>query len=294
MKKLFLCCLSLLCLTNTLILAQIKDPKIEDNQNIPRAKIVVHTKGGEVYKGFFISQNKDFLEIETESAGTITISTQRIKSIQSLEAYESSVGEASRHVNPTRYMLGTSAFNYKKGENYIRNNPSTYHRGFTDNFSLGVGTSVYALAIGAPSIYINPLFTTPIGEYVHFKVGLDAFTAFVFGEGNFSAAILNSGVTIGEPDLNLTGTVYYGAVSDAERLNPFYSLAGMARISRSLMIVTEGFYIPTTNDLDIGFVFYGGRYNSEKASYDFGFFYNREIAEFLYVGIPFFAYTFRF
>lgn len=296
MKKLCFTCLFLF-LTTLIVLGQIEDPKIQETTKKTRAKIIVHTKTGEVYKGFFSSQNKDFLEIETENSGTLKIPTQRIKNIESFDEdsqanYEE--GERLDQVNPVRYMLGTSAFNYEKGGNYLRNNPMTYHRGITDNFSIGVGTSPWALVFGIPLIYINPHFTRQLRENVHFKIGLDAFAGTSILEGDGAAAgILNTGVTIGEPDLNLTGTLYWGALSGSERINPFYSLAGMARISRKLMVVSEGFYIHTEFRNDLSFVFYGGRYLTDMASYDFGFFYNQAIAEFIPFGVPFVAITIK-
>ncbi|MGM0579132.1 MAG: hypothetical protein ACQETL_00525 [Bacteroidota bacterium] len=294
MQKLFLTFLILFS-ASTVANAQIEDPKIEEAQNKSKAKIIVYTKTGEIYKGFFISQNKDFLEIETESVGTLKIPTQRIEKVESLDEADQDVEDGEERleqVNPVRYMVGTSAFNYEKGGNYIRNNPMTYHKGITDNFSVGVGTSFWALVLRVPLIYINPQFTKQLGKNIHFKIGLDAFAAASIeaGEGG-AAAILNSGVTIGDPDLNLTGIVYWGALSDVERLNPFYSVAGMARISKKLMVVSEGFYVPTGIDNSVGFVFYGGRYLTETASYDLGFLYNQEISEFIPFGIPFIAIT---
>jgi hypothetical protein len=275
--------------------AQIKDPKIEETQGISKAKIIVYTKTGEIYKGVFLSQNKDFLELRTESAGTLRIPTERIKKVESLDENintEETSAESFDQVNAMRYMIGTSAFNYEKGVNYIRNNPMTFHRGITDNFSIGVGTSLWALVLRVPAIYVNPQFSSQLGKNIRYKVGLDAFagTSLEAGEGA-AAAIINTGITVGEPDLNLTATVYYGGISDVERLNPFYSLAGMARISKKLMVVSEGFYIPTEFNDNLSFIFYGGRYLTETASYDLGFFYNQEIADVIPFGIPFFAVT---
>lgn len=250
MKKLYFLFI-LLFFTSLISNAQIEDPKIEETSNKSKAKIVVHTKTGEIYKGYFISQNKDFLEIETESVGILKIPTQRIKTISTLDDNQENDSEAEerlKQVNAVRYMVGTSAFNYEKGGDYLRNNPMTYHRGVTDNFSIGVGTSLWALVLRVPIIYVNPQFTTQLGRNVRYKIGLDAFAGTSFEEGGAAAAFINTGITIGEPDLNITGTVYWGALSDFERLDPFYSLAGMARISKKLMIVSEGFYVPLQND----------------------------------------------
>lgn len=293
MKKLYLICLFIFS-TNLIVKAQIEDPKIEEISNQPKTKIIVYTKTGEIYKGYFISQNKDFLEIDTESVGKLKIPTQRIEKIETVaesNQVEYEKGKSLEHINPVRYMAGTSAFNYEKGGNYLRNNPMTYHRGITDNFSIGVGTSLWALVLRVPIIYVNPQFTTQLGKNVHYKIGLDAFAGTSFEAGGAAAAFLNTGITIGEPDLNLTGTVYWGALSDFERLDPFYSLAGMARISKKLMVVSEGFYVPIQNDNNVNFIFYGGRYITESASYDLGFLYNQEIADVIPFGIPFIAIT---
>ncbi|HET8861290.1 hypothetical protein [Marivirga sp.] len=293
MKKLIIS-LFLIFSGSSLSLAQIEDPKIEESNKKLRAKVIVYTKTGEIYKGFFISQNKDFLEIETESVGTLQIPTNRIKKIESLggnEADDFGNDNKLEQINAVRYMVGTSAFNYKKGENYIRNNPMTFHRGLSDNFSIGVGTSIWALVFRVPILYVNPQFTTQLGKYVHYKVGLDAFAGFSFQGGGGAAAILNTGFTVGEPDLNITGTVYLAGLSGVQSASPFYSLAGMARVSKKLVVVTEGFYLPSEFDGNLGFVFYGGRYLTETASYDIGFLYNQQIADIIPTGIPFIAIT---
>ncbi len=293
MKKLYLS-LILLFFANVVLKAQIEDPKIEETSNKPKAKIIVYTKTGEIYKGYFISQNKDFLVIETNSDGTIKIPAQRVKRIETLDEdlqIENRTKDRLEQINSVRYMVGTSAFNYEKGANYIRNNPMTFHKGITDDFSIGVGTSIWALLLGIPVIYVNPQFATQLAKNVRYKIGLDAFAGTSVQDGSAAAAVLNTGITLGEPDLNMTGTVYWGAISDFGRLDPFYSLAGMAQISKKLMVVSEGFYVPIQDDDNVIFVFYGGRYITKTASYDLVFLYNQEIAQVIPFGIPFIAIT---
>lgn len=294
MNKLYLISFFLLFATY-FATSQIEDPKIEDTQNNSRAKIIVHIKTGEIYKGFFISQNKDFLDIETEDGIRMAIPTQRIEKIESVTGQniknDDKKGDLEQ-INAVRYMVGTSAFNYKKGVSYLRNNPTTFHRGITDNFSIGVGTSLWALVFRTPIIYVNPHFTMPLGNNVHYKIGLDAIAGVSFEDGDGgAAAVLNTGFTVGQPDLNMTATVYLGGLSGVGTIKPFYSLAGMARISRKLMVVSEGFYIPTKSEGDFGFVFYGGRYITEKASFDMGLLFSKELTQFIPIGIPFFAVT---
>ena len=69
MKKLSLI-FFLLFLMKLVVFAQIEDPQIERTLEKDKTRIKIYLKTGEIYKGYFISQNKDFLEIKTESAGT--------------------------------------------------------------------------------------------------------------------------------------------------------------------------------------------------------------------------------
>jgi hypothetical protein len=202
MKKLYFIIL-LLFLFGSISYSQIEDPKIEVPKKENRSKVIVYTKTGEIFKGYFISQNKDFIEIETESAGTLKIPANRIDKVESLdeENKKKTIQEDLSQVNPVRYMLGTSAFNYEKGRNYIRNNPMTFHRGVTDNFSFGVGTSLWALVLRVPIIYVNPQYTSQLGKNVRFKVGLDAFAAAALEEGGGAAATCIPPAAAAAPEL---------------------------------------------------------------------------------------------
>lgn len=261
-----------------------------------RSKIVVYTKTGDVIKGYFISQDKDFLRLESDLAGTLTIPTNRIKKIEMLSEIEQENDEKAstdfEQINPARYLVGTSAFNYQRGVNYIRNNPMTYHRGITDNFSFGVGTSFWAMVLRAPILYINPQYTAQIINNVRFKVGLDAFAGTALEDGtNVAAAIGNTGITVGNTDLNFTGTVYYGGISDFGALNPILSFAGMARFSKKMFAVGESFIFTSKDNEGLSTYLYGLRYLNANGSYDLGFVYNQRIAEFLPLGIPYIAIT---
>ncbi|WMN06442.1 hypothetical protein QYS48_32570 [Marivirga arenosa] len=296
MKKLNLI-FSLLLLLANLSNAQIEDPKIENNKEVSRSRIKVYTKTGEEIVGYFLSQNKDFLTIETLEGNTKRVPTQRIKKVESLGEDSGDFGLSEKsysNLNSMRYMIGTSAFNYEKGVNYIRNNPFTFHRGLTENFSIGVGTSFFTMVIGAPLIYLNPKYTVQLGEYVHYKIGVDAFAVTLVDSFDGAAgAFVNTGFTVGIPDLNVTGTAYFGTISDVERINPFYSLSAMARISKRLMVLSEGFYVTTEFNDRYTFLLYGGRLLTDFGSYDLGLIYNTEIARFVPIGIPFFAATIK-
>ena len=279
----------------TSIIAQEKD-SLNEKSIESRSKIIVYTKTGDVFKGYFISQDKDFLRLDTDSAGTITIPTNRIKNIEiPAEDSQENANEALadlEQINPVRYVIGTSAFNYQRGVSYIRNNPMTYHTGITDNFSIGLGTSLWALVFGVPTLYLNPQYTAQIVKNLNLKVGLDAFAASDLDSGNGAVgALVNTGVTLGNTDLNITGTVYYGGIAEFGEIKPILSFAGMARFSKKMFAVGETFF-PTSKDLlGLSTYLYGLRYLNTNGSYDVGFVYNQQIADFLPFGFPYVAIT---
>ncbi len=277
--------------------AQIEDQKIEDSEKEIKSMVIVYTKTGEVYRGYFISQNKEFLVIENETVGQITIPTNRIKKIESTDSNAKlnvdSEPEEINDINSAKYFFGTSGFNFEKGGNYLTNNVMTYHRGFSDNFSIGIGTSLISLVVRVPIFYINPHYTISINDKLHFKAGVDAIIAFGDG-GSGVGALLNTGLTLGTPDLNITGTIYYGAISGVGIASqPAFTLAGSARVSRKLALVSENLFL-TNIDSQAYFVgTYGIRYLTSDGSFDLFFINNRDIAEFFVVGIPFIGFTLK-
>ncbi len=296
MKKLFLI-FALFVGIVTISHAQIEDQKIEDSEIATKSIVIVYTKTGEIYRGYFISQNKDFLVIENETVGKITIPTDRIKKIESTDSNAKlkvdSEPEEVNNINSAKYFFGSSGFNFEKGGNYLTNNFMSYHRGVSENFSIGIGTSLVTLVAGLPIFYINPHYTYSFNENLHFKAGVDAFIGFAEGESGI-AALLNTGLTIGTPDLNLTGTVYYGALSGIGLVNqPIFSVAGMARVSKKLALVSENLLVP---NVDSGVFFlgsYGLRYLTDNGSFDFFFVNNRAIAEIFIIGFPGFGFTLK-
>jgi len=105
---------------------------------------------------------------------------------------------------------------------------------------------------------------------------------------------LNTGLTIGSPDLNLTGTIYYGAVSGVGiSSQPAFTLAGSARVARKLAIVTENLFLSNI-DSQVYFIgSYGLRYLTPNGSYDLLFINNRDISEAFVIGLPLIGFTLK-
>jgi len=282
MKLVFSLCILFCSFT---LLAQEKQPE-EKSEN--RTVLTVQTVDGETFRGYFVSQNKDFLEIETFSVGVIKIATNRIQKISYSDGkvktdYYSDEESAKReNINAARYFLGTSAFNYKKGDLYYRNNISSVQYGFSDNFSAGIGTSVIALLGGGGNIYSNLHYTAKINDNIRWKAGVDGIVLIFFGGDAESLFIANTGFTFGKDDLNVTASVLSGLTSASGFSTPGISIAGTARIGNKFALVSENYILPGT----ISLVSYGIRYIGNKSSFDFGLVNSPEFFSDVFVGIP--------
>ncbi len=268
--------------------------------------IVVYTKTGEVIRGYLISQDANYLKLESLNFGNIVIATNQINKIVMADSNEAMADNKAEREQPIKtpsgmlyrneqnYLLGASAFNLKEGEATLQNNILTYQYGFADNFSMGFGTSLFALLGGAGILYINPKFTYRINEHLAIKVGADALVGITIDSDVSSAAIFNTGFTVGNPDIHFTASAYYGFLSELGTTDFIYSVAGAARISRKVSIIGENFlYRFGENDYQY-LALLALRLHSNKSSLDLGFAANKEISDFISVlGIPIIAFSIK-
>ncbi len=141
----------------------------------------------------------------------------------------------------TRYFFAPSAYNLKKGELYYNTVYFLLHDiqyGLSDNFSIGMGTSV----IGIP-IYLTPKVSFPVGEKSAFALG-DMFIFGTYGTnavgnlvyGSFSTGGIQGNTSIG---------VGYLALNDSEitakTSSVVLNLSGMARASSHIYLLTENY-----------------------------------------------------
>ena len=256
----------------------------KENEKTDTSVITVFTKSGDVIKGYLISQNKDSLTFNSVLFGRMSIASSEVDKIfmgdisadevnKQPEKKEVEFPPSARFKNEQNYILTSSAFNIKMGESTLKNNILTYCYGFYDNFSVGFGTSILALTGGVGVIFLRPKFSHQLTDYIRIKVGLDAFAGASFDGGGAAGALINTGFTIGNPDIHFTTSAYYGAISDVEPLKLIYSLAGAARISKQYSFVGEniiyGFRGENYNYISIG----GLRFHAKKGTVDVGLFY---------------------
>lgn len=187
--------------------------------------------------------------------------------------------------NPTRYMVGGTAFQLNGGEFLFKNtmfvvNSLTY--GLTDHFSIGAGTELYTTfsdqsRLQLPNLYfVNAKAGFPIAQNLQVSAGFEVFffherfLADDSFEGISSIGLGYGLLTYGTSNKNVTLGVYVPAVnlSSMDRV-PVFNLGGILRIGRKVAIIAES-WLPADDVMIIG----GGfRVFEQKAALDLGLLY---------------------
>ncbi len=146
----------------------------------------------------------------------------------------------------TRYFFAPSAYTLKKGEAYYNTVYFLIHDiqyGITDNFSLGMGTTI----IGLP-LYFTPKLTFPIGQKSAFAVGdllmLGTWGTDFIGNlayGAFSSGGRNGNFTLGAGYLYTNENDLTGQTSSLVS-----NFSAMTRISPYIFLLTEN-YVMSAN-----------------------------------------------
>lgn len=146
----------------------------------------------------------------------------------------------------TRYFFAPSAYTLKKGEGYYNTIYFLIHDvqyGLSDNFSLGMGTTV----IGLP-LYLTPKYSIPIGERSAFAVG-DLLMLGTWGT-NFIGNLVYGAFSNGGRNGNFTLGAGYLYTNENDITGETSSLvsnfSAMTRISPYVFLLTEN-YIMTAN-----------------------------------------------
>lgn len=158
---------------------------------------------------------------------------------QVIEETEGKPFEISDH--NTRYFFAPSAYNLKKGELYYNTVYFLLHDiqyGLTDNFSIGMGTSI----IGIP-IYLTPKVSFPIGERSAFALG-DMLIFGTYGTnamGNLLYGSFSTGGIQGNTSFGVGYLLTNESDITAKTSSPVFNLSGMARASSHIYLLTENY-----------------------------------------------------
>lgn len=142
----------------------------------------------------------------------------------------------------TRYFFAPSAYNLKEGELYYNTIYFLLHDiqyGLSDNFSIGIGTSV----AGIP-LYLTPKVSIPVGDKSAFAIG-DLLILGTYGT-NAVGNLLYGSFSTGGDQGNTTFGVGYLATNESDitgkTSSVVFNLNGMARASSNIYLLTENYF----------------------------------------------------
>jgi hypothetical protein len=149
-----------------------------------------------------------------------------------------------KNEHDSRYFFSPSAFNLRKGELYYNSIYFALHDiqyGFTDNFSLGMGTSI----AGFP-IYFTPKVSFKLNEKNRLAIG-DMAILGTYGPSLF-ANLAYLTYTYGSSENNFSiglGHFYTGNNDLSEEVisQPIYNLSALIQINNYIYFTTENYYI---------------------------------------------------
>ncbi len=149
----------------------------------------------------------------------------------------------------SRYYFSPSAYNLRKNEFYYNTLNFVIHDiqyGFTDNFSLGLGSSVAFIPV-----YVTPKISFRLGEKHHLAIG-DLFGYGSWGLNNY----FNLGYvayTYGGLTDNITIGAGFVNTDFLEGLNskPIFSLSATTDFGRRLFFVTEHYFVPRIANISL-------------------------------------------
>lgn len=259
-----------------------------------------------------IKKQESKLAVSTKNLGVVLIDINKIHSIKPLQ--EADVNSRYWFKNPrdTRYLFAPSAFNLQKGEKYYQNTYIALNSidfGITNHISLGVGLEFFSTFVSLsqgefmPIFYVTPKITTQIKP--NWGVGAGAIYASIpdFNDGRAGIGIMYGVNTFGDREHNFTiGLGFpFAVIDDVDgglSKKPVLTLSGMTRISNKMALVSENWFLPITdfenNFRYYGFWSYGMRFIGQKISIDLAFINNKDIAQGIFIGIPYLDFAIKF
>ncbi|MCF8406226.1 MAG: hypothetical protein K9H58_19960 [Bacteroidales bacterium] len=260
-------------------------------------RYVIETSDKNEFIGNLISQDKEFVVIETEFLGELKIPRTFISSMKKIVPEDMYAGEYwFDNPHATRYFYSPNGYNLKKDEAYYQNTWVVFNQlsyGITDNISIGTGLiPLFLFGGGIAPAWITPKIGFPVIED-KLNVGVGVLAATVIGEGDASFGIAYGTVTHGSRDKNSTlgiGWAYSeGGLSDY----PTLSFSAMSRFSKKGYFITENYLISTKYET-IGLMALGGRSVQKKLAIDYGLVFPINTGADVFLAIPWLSITIPF
>lgn len=292
--------------------------KIDYDSNDTNSVYIITMQDGTILNGKIIEKRKTEIEFETNTLGKITIPINKIEEIKKVDASSFKSGKYwFPNPNATRYLFAPSAYNLGPGEGYYQNVYvliNSFNVGITKNISIGGGLEFLSTFVSLTEGDFQPIFfiTSKIGFKVANKFNMAGGILYgsfpgLFGGERSSAGIIFGLGTYGTTDHNITAGTGFGFINGEFSERPIITINGMTRVARKTALITENWIIPTkryeynyntgtssSSNTYTAIISYGIRFFGEKLSVDLALINNKDIAEFIIIGIPYIGFVVKF
>ena len=235
---------------------------------------IFEMKDGNTYigKAKEIEKGKVY-EIMT-NVGVLTLRSENIKVMKEIKTAQMHDGEYwPESPHSSRYFFSPSGYGLRKGEGYYQNAWIVFNQvsyGFTDYFSLGIGT-IPTFLFGETETL--PIWLTPKLNFQYkngkgaFGLGSIFFT--VPGESGNGVGLVYGTNTFGTRDKQLSLGLGFGYDTDNGLSDiPVFNVAGLLRLSKNWALVTENYVFSFDGVTTI--ISGGARYMGKRLAIDFG------------------------
>jgi hypothetical protein len=269
--------------------------KVIDNKKMTRVRTIDENE----YIGEKISEDSLYVTLQTKTVGKIAIPKSGIEKMDEVSSDQLKKGNfLIENAHSSRYFWQPNGFGLKKGEGYYQNtwvllNQVSY--GFTDNFTMGVGTVplfLFSSGVNLVPFWVTPKFQFEAKDNVNIGLGMIYGGVLSTSSGDSYAGGIAYGVsTFGDRNKNLSIGVGFGFADGQFVKKPNVTISGMYRVGKRTYLMAENWFIPI-EDSNVGVVSLGGRYTAKTLAFDFGlisFIYDGERAAgpWLGVNVPF-------
>ncbi|MGC8803703.1 MAG: hypothetical protein ACP5PS_08035, partial [Bacteroidales bacterium] len=249
--------------------------------------------------GHILQQDSLQVVMQTSVLSRLEIPRTKIKRLEEINTSQLKKGEYwFDNPHSSRYLIGPSAFNLKKGEGYYQNTwifLNSFNVGLTNHISIGGGleflSTFGSLTQGdfRPIFFLTPKVSFQVSERFHAGGGI----LYIHVPNNdANGGICYGMATYGNTNSNITAGLGWFFSDFSFNSRPVATLSGMKRISRKVGLVSENWIVPFNGYT--GIFSYGIRFFGEKIAVDLAFINNRDIFEFLFIGIPYVDFVVKF
>ena len=223
--------------------------------------------------GMITGRSLEYIEINTNSLGTIQIPLLQIKQMKVVGADRIVEGELwPENVQASRYFLSSNGLGVRRGQGYYHNiwiffNQVTF--GIADFASLGVGMVPFVLSERLP-IWLTPKLSIPLaGKDGLVHIGVSALWGELFSPEEDGFGAFTGSLTVGTRDRNVSIGLGKGLDGGELSEQTLLIFGAMLRTSRKSYLMVEGLLWDLKREEEGG-ILIGARNAGRNISLDFG------------------------